>query len=102
MKVRWFGLAAVQRRLGLTGAMWTVIGRDWRWPPARVRARLVEGASSGAILCLHDGRLLQPNPDIRSTIEAVKQTIPRLRDRGLEFVTLSQMFPGAATPPHSN
>src|SRR5579863_170199 len=81
--VRWFGLAAVQRRLGLTGAMWTVIGRDWRWPPARVGARLVQGATQGAILCLHDGRLLHPNPDIRSTIEAVKQTIPRLQDRGL-------------------
>ncbi len=27
--VRWFGLAGAQRRLQLTGVMWTIIGYDW-------------------------------------------------------------------------
>jgi peptidoglycan/xylan/chitin deacetylase (PgdA/CDA1 family) len=27
---RWPGLASVQRKLGLLGVMWTVIGRDWK------------------------------------------------------------------------
>ena len=34
--VRWFGVAQAQELLGLRGVMWTVIGRDWRWPAARV------------------------------------------------------------------
>jgi peptidoglycan/xylan/chitin deacetylase (PgdA/CDA1 family) len=91
--VRWFGLAAAQKRLGLTGAMWTVIGRDWRWPGPKVAVRLQANSSPGAILCLHDGRVLQPNPDIRATLEAVAQAVPLLQDRGFQFVTLSQMFP---------
>ncbi len=27
--VRWFGLRRAQERLGLTGVMWTLMGRDW-------------------------------------------------------------------------
>ena len=29
--LRWFGLRETQRRLGLLGVMWTVIGHDWEW-----------------------------------------------------------------------
>jgi peptidoglycan/xylan/chitin deacetylase (PgdA/CDA1 family) len=93
--VRWFGLAAAQQRLGLTGAMWTIIGRDWSGSAPRVAARIA-GASNGGILCLHDGRVLQPNPDIRATLDAVEQAVPRLLERGFQFATLSQMFPPAA------
>jgi peptidoglycan/xylan/chitin deacetylase (PgdA/CDA1 family) len=91
--VRWFGLASAQQRLGLTGAMWTVIGRDWRWPGPKVADRLRADSSAGAVLCMHDGRVLQPNPHISATLEAVAQAIPLLQDRGFQFVTLSQMFP---------
>jgi len=90
---RWFGVNAAQRRLGLTGAMWTVIGRDWRWDGQRVAACLLDGSQAGAILCLHDGRVLQQRPDIGPTLEAVEQAVPRLLDRGFQFVTLSRMFP---------
>lgn len=93
--VRWFGLNSAQQRLGLTGVMWTVIGRDWRWLGHQVAARLEHNASPGSILCLHDGRLLERNPDIRATLDAVNRTIPRLQSRGFQFVTLSQMFPSA-------
>src|ERR1051326_6007987 len=34
--VRWFGVGPAQQSLGLTGVMWTVIGRDWRWSSDRV------------------------------------------------------------------
>ncbi|HXP86883.1 MAG TPA: polysaccharide deacetylase family protein [Bryobacteraceae bacterium] len=91
--VRWFGVGPAQLRLGLTGAMWTIIGRDWRWPGPQVASRLIAKSAPGSILCLHDGRVLEPNPDIRATLEAVEQAIPRLQDRGFQFVTLSQMFP---------
>jgi peptidoglycan/xylan/chitin deacetylase (PgdA/CDA1 family) len=90
--VRWFGVGEAQRSLALRGVMWTTIARDWRWPADRVAERLVRAACPGAILCLHDGRVTRPRPDIRDTIEAVRLAIPRILDRGLRFATLTQMF----------
>jgi peptidoglycan/xylan/chitin deacetylase (PgdA/CDA1 family) len=91
--IRWFGLRRAQDRLGLTGVMWTVIGRDWILPANRVLQRLMRGASNGGILCLHDGRAMQPAPDIRATLDAVARAIPALKDRGFQFQTLSEMIP---------
>jgi peptidoglycan/xylan/chitin deacetylase (PgdA/CDA1 family) len=90
--VRWFGVRQAQQRLGLTGAMWTILARDWRLPANRVAELLLARASNGAILCLHDGRTVQPEPDIRATLEAVEYGIPRLQERGFEFLTLSQIL----------
>ena len=90
--VRWFGLRAAQRKLGLTGVMWTVLGRDWTLPAARVAGRLLRGASNGGILCLHDGRTIRAVPDIAATLEAVDTALPRLLARGFQFETASQML----------
>jgi peptidoglycan/xylan/chitin deacetylase (PgdA/CDA1 family) len=72
--------------------MWTVIGFDWRWPAHQITAHVLQRASPGGIICLHDGRSVQPRPDIRDTLEAVKQIVPRLRDRGYEFETVSAVL----------
>lgn len=90
--VRWFGLRAVQQRYGLTGVMWTVIAQDWRLPGPRVAERLLKEARPGAVLCLHDGRELRHNPDIRSTVEALRRLLPAWRDCGYELVTVSDLF----------
>ncbi len=90
--VRWFGLRGAQRRLGLTGVMWTLIGRDWKWSGTRVARLMLSHARNGAIFCLHDGRGTAPSPDIRSTIEAVEAIVPRLKAEGYEFVTLTEML----------
>ena len=90
--VRWPGLKEAQRRLGLTGVMWTVIGHDWKWPANRIGRRLANGAANGGILCLHDGRGVQPEPDIRATLDAVDAAIPLLQNRGFQFETLSEMI----------
>jgi len=90
--VRWFGVGQAQQLLGLSGVMWTVIGRDWRWPAARVSERVLNSAASGAIICLHDGRGVRPAPDIGATIEAVEYTVPRLQERGFQFLTLTQIL----------
>jgi peptidoglycan/xylan/chitin deacetylase (PgdA/CDA1 family) len=90
--VRWFGMAAAQRRLDLLGVMWTLIGRDWRWPASRVSGFLTERARGGDIICLHDGRGIQRNPDIRATLEAVAEAVPRLQDTGFRFETVSQIL----------
>jgi peptidoglycan/xylan/chitin deacetylase (PgdA/CDA1 family) len=88
--VRWFGVAQAQQLLGLRGVMWTTIGRDWRWPPGRVAERITSTAANGSILCLHDGRGVRASPDITATIQAVEDAVPRLQERGFEFLTLSQ------------
>lgn len=90
--VRWFGLAQAQRRLGLAGMMWSVLGRDWKWPAERVVGTVVRGARNGAILCLHDGRELEPAPEIAATLHAVDAIIPRLKQRGLRFLTASELL----------
>ena len=90
--VRWFGLRTVQREFGLMGVMWTAIGRDWADDGDTVADRLVRAAGNGAILCLHDGRGLQAEPDIGSTLKAVRRVIPVLLGRGFRFVTLTELL----------
>jgi len=90
--VRWFGVAQAQHLLGLRGVMWTVIGRDWRWPAERVANRVLKHASNGGILCLHDGRGVRPAPDISETIRAVDLFVPRLLERGFQFLKLSEIL----------
>jgi peptidoglycan/xylan/chitin deacetylase (PgdA/CDA1 family) len=89
---RWFGLGSVQRRLGLTGVMWSAIGYDWSLGADAVVERLAEGVSNGAILCLHDGRGLLVKPDIGATVEAVRRLVPMLLDRGYEFETVTRLL----------
>jgi peptidoglycan/xylan/chitin deacetylase (PgdA/CDA1 family) len=90
--VRWFGLRRAQRRLHLTGVMWTVIARDWKLPSPDISRLVVSGAVNGAILCFHDGRTLERAPDVRATLEAVKSVIPTLKERGFHFETVSQIL----------
>jgi peptidoglycan-N-acetylglucosamine deacetylase len=90
--VRWFGLGGVQQRLGLGAVMWTVIGYDWSRTADAVVARMLQGASHGAILCLHDGRELRARPDIGVTVEAVRRLVPMLLDRGYRFETVSRLL----------
>jgi peptidoglycan/xylan/chitin deacetylase (PgdA/CDA1 family) len=90
--VRWFGLKNAQSRLSLMGVMWTVIGHDWHWPARRISRLLLQRASNGAIICLHDGRATQRTPDIRPTLDAVAYIIPILKERGFEFETVSRML----------
>lgn len=90
--VRWLGLRSAQQKLGLTGVMWTTIARDWKWSSCRVARLMLSTAQNGAIFCLHDGRETIPSPDIRPTIEAVEAVIPRLKERGFQFVTLTEML----------
>jgi peptidoglycan/xylan/chitin deacetylase (PgdA/CDA1 family) len=89
---RWFGLGRAQRRLQLTGVMWTAIGYDWKLEADAVAARLASGVSGGAILCLHDGRELRARPDIGVTVEAVQRLVPWLQDQGYTLETVSRLL----------
>jgi peptidoglycan/xylan/chitin deacetylase (PgdA/CDA1 family) len=90
--VRWFGVAAAQQKLHLTGVMWSTIGYDWSRRADEVVARMAAGASNGAILCLHDGRELGENPDVRTTVETVRRLVPLLLDRGYKFETIGRLI----------
>jgi peptidoglycan/xylan/chitin deacetylase (PgdA/CDA1 family) len=89
---RWFGYRAMQRKLGLLGVMWTVIGRDWKLSPAAVCDRVLHAASAGSIVCLHDGRACSVKPDVRASLEAVKRILPPLLERGFRFETVSRIL----------
>jgi peptidoglycan/xylan/chitin deacetylase (PgdA/CDA1 family) len=90
--VRWFGLAAAQRRLHLMGVMWTVIGYDWKLGADAIVKRVAGGVANGAILCLHDGRELRVKPDIGSTLKAVGRLVPVLLDQGYTFETIGRLL----------
>ena len=89
---RWFGLRSAQRKLGLKGVMWTCIALDWRLPTERIVSRVGSNLFSGSIFCLHDGRRTQARPNVRPTIEAVREIVPEALERGFEFVTISQLL----------
>lgn len=89
---RWFGLREAQRRLGLMGVMWTVLGLDWKLRGAAAAGRLLRRAGNGAILCLHDGRDLQCQPDIRETVAALRLLVPALLARGFRFATIGNLL----------
>lgn len=90
--VRWFGLGAAQERLNLLGVMWTLLGRDWRWPAPRISAFLTGQARAGDIICLHDGRGVQRTPNVDETLGAVAEAVPRLQQMGFRFETVSQIL----------
>src|ERR1700720_4415738 len=89
---RWFGLRQAQQRLGLLGVMWTTLALDWKWPQPRVIQRLLEGARNGAIFCLHDGRRLEPSPDIGATLGAVRAVLPKLMEQGFHFEKVTDIL----------
>jgi peptidoglycan/xylan/chitin deacetylase (PgdA/CDA1 family) len=95
--LRWYGLRRAQKRLGLTGVMWSAIGFDWSQPAEFVTKTFLEQASPGAIFCLHDGRRTRSNPDISSTVKALAEMLPRLIDRGFHFENLASMMRRAAS-----
>ncbi len=83
--VRWFGLRQAQQRLSLAGVMWSTIALDWKRQTPEVVSRLIGGAAPGAILCLHDGRVLNRRPDISATLQAVREVLPNLMELGFLF-----------------
>jgi peptidoglycan-N-acetylglucosamine deacetylase len=89
---RWFGLRDAQQRLGLRGVMWSTIALDWKRQTPAVVSRLLGGATRGAILCLHDGRVLQHRPDIGVTLQTVRELLPKLMDQGFHFEKVTDIL----------
>jgi peptidoglycan/xylan/chitin deacetylase (PgdA/CDA1 family) len=65
--------------------LWSVDPQDWRRPGANVVAqRILENTRQGGIILSHDIH--------RGTIDAMPQTLDGLTNRGLTFVTVSQIL----------
>lgn len=90
--VRWFGFREMQERLGLHSVMWTVIGLDWKLDARAIASRVINAATEGCIICLHDGTGITANPDKSQTIEAVRRIVPALMQQGYHFETVSQLL----------
>ena len=84
--MRWFGLRPALREYRLTGVMWTVIGYDWEWEACEIADHVVSHASNGGIVCLHDGDRTRSRVDRRNTVQALREILPKLCDRGYSFV----------------
>lgn len=75
----------VLRELGYPTILWSVDPEDWKRPgPSVVTSRLVNGASPGGILLVHD--LHKP------TVDAMPATFDQLLAMGYEFVTVSELI----------
>ena len=96
--VRWIGLTAAERQLGLTRVMWSGMGSDWRLNADSVAARLRRATRPGAILVLHDGRESAAHPDLGATLGALEMLLPWWRDQGYRLVTVSRLC-GQSTDP---
>ncbi len=90
--VRWWGLGQVQAEFALQGVMWTCLARDWKLPAAQIANRVTSAAENGAIICLHDGRGTDPNPDINQTVAAVATILHRLRADGWAILPIGKLI----------
>ena len=82
------GLKQIDHRLvGWSFGLW-----DFNWyrppEPAALAARLARRASAGDIIVMHDGHHVDPRPDRRHTVAAVRSLVPALAARGFAFGTL--------------
>ena len=90
--MRWFGVGRAQRRLGLLGVLWTVIGHDWEWPAEQIAGHVLRYTRPGNIICLHDGRDIQPEVDLSEMLAALRLIIPALQKAGYRFKTVSELL----------
>ena len=100
-------LGEILSRNGMQSVIWTLIPGDWRarpvdWLTARMRPiadhaqqNLSTGSpprprGHGDVLCLHDGDYKHLDGDRSRTLAALEHWLPRWRDLGLEFVTITR------------
>ena len=91
------GGRSVPMIMGAARAGYLVVGWSWmlwdfNWFRQRraddIVPRLVNHASSGDVIVIHDGHHKNPRADRRYAVETVDRLIPELRKRGLQFGTI--------------
>lgn len=91
------GNRSVPMLMGAARAGYTVVGWGWmlwdfNWFRAKtaktLTPRLVDRASPGDIIVIHDGHHKDPRADRRYAIETVDLVVPELKTRGFQFGTI--------------
>jgi peptidoglycan-N-acetylglucosamine deacetylase len=102
-------VVSTARQLGMKTVLWTLIPGDWkkkpelwlvrRMGPLMSQAHQKQNARlrAGDMICLHDGGHRALNADRTGTLAALANWLPRWRDAGLEFVTISGAVSAPAT-----
>jgi peptidoglycan-N-acetylglucosamine deacetylase len=81
------------RREGCEPVAWSVGVHDTDRPGADViAARAIAGLRDGAILLLHDGRSLDPEPDASQVVAALPSILEEARRRKLRTLTISELL----------
>lgn len=77
--------------MGYKGIGWSIDTEDWKGPGAKViTARVMHEVHPGAIILMHSaGHWTQ---DLSGTVDSLNQIIPRLKEHGYHFVTITQMW----------
>lgn len=82
------GVVRAARAVGLVTVGWDVDPRDYETPGAdAIHARVVEGVQPGSIVLLHDDRRA-----LEQTVVAVERILATLGERGVAFVTVSELL----------
>ncbi|MFF9042937.1 polysaccharide deacetylase family protein [Streptomyces parvulus] len=85
-------VSAVLEKLGLAQILWSVTAKDYATTDtALIERRVLDGADRDGIILLHER--------YAGTIPAVPDIVRALRDRGLTFVTVSQLMAPAHPRP---
>lgn len=66
---------------------WNIDTGDWQKPGTDVIAQRIESAGPGEIILMHDG-----GGDRSETVAALKQALPKLKEEGYRFVTVSDLI----------
>lgn len=78
---------------GLRIVNWNVIPRDWTNPGAKqIAKRVLESASDGAIVLLHDGDSPAGQASRAQTVAATELIIEELRKQGYTLVTVNEIL----------
>jgi peptidoglycan/xylan/chitin deacetylase (PgdA/CDA1 family) len=86
----------IVRELGLVPVMWNITAYDWSAASAKAIEQKVERhLHGGNVILLHDGRHRAMGTDRSCTIAATDNLIRKHKDRGFEFVTISEMMKAA-------
>ena len=76
------------RSMNYSTILWTVDTRDWERPPAQaIVDNVLQNTGGGSILLFHDYMHKSAH-----TMEALEILIPRLLEKGYEFVTVSELI----------
>lgn len=84
----------IAEQMGYQAVLGDVYPRDPHLPgKEKIVDRVLQRTVAGSIIILHDGGNTR-RVDRTQTLEALSEIIPQLKNRGFEFLTLSELFSG--------